>query len=112
MSSLEERRKWTYKDRMRYKKLNWLAVADYRTHNPFSKTGATRDPETWCFITSDSGFVDLMAFNLRRVISLESADSAIRGLCKKHNATPLIEKVPKTVLIKQTKADFYRYKEN
>ena len=111
MSSLEGRRKWTFKDRMRYKELNWLAVADYGTHNPFSKTGATRDPETWYFITSDSGFIDLMASDFRRVIGLASADSAIRGLCKEHDATPPMDKIP-NILLKPTKAEFQRYKEN
>jgi hypothetical protein len=112
MTSPEERRKWTYKDRMRYKELNWLAVADYGTHNPFSKTGATRDPETWCFITSDSGFVDLMASDLRRVISPASADSAIRNLCEEHDATPPMDKTPEIVLTKPNKAEFHRYKQN
>ena len=42
----EKRMEWSFKDRGNFVELEWIGLAPYKVHNPFSKTGGTKTPES------------------------------------------------------------------
>jgi hypothetical protein len=97
------RRKWSYEHRGDFVKLWYLATSDYKTHNADSKSGSRRkDPEAWGFAQWTWGFEEIVVSDLRKVVGRESADAAIRAICKKNNRTPPMEQPPQQILVKTT----------
>ncbi|KAG9186442.1 hypothetical protein G6011_09550 [Alternaria panax] len=98
------RRNWSYKHRGDFVKLCYLATSDYKTHNKDSKSGGRRkDPEAWGFVQWTWGFEEIVVSDLRKVIGRESADAAIRAICKKSNHTAPMEKRPQQIIVKTTR---------
>lgn len=98
----ETRRKWTFEHRDDFKGIWRMAVSDYKTHNPSSKTGRRKDPEAWCFANWTWGIEDITVSDLRKVIGAQSADAAIRTHCNKNKSTPPMDQTPQQVLVKAT----------
>jgi hypothetical protein len=97
------RKKWSYEHRSDFVKLWYLATSDYKTHNKDSKSGGRRkDPEAWSFVQWTWGFEEIVVSDLRKVIGRESADAAIRAICKKSNHTVPMEKRPQQIIVKTT----------
>jgi hypothetical protein len=97
------RKKWSYEHRSDFVKLWYLATSDYKTHNKDSKSGGRRkDPEAWGFVQWTEGFEEITVSDLRKVIGRESADAAIRAICKKNNHTAPMEKRPQQITVKTT----------
>ena len=106
----ESRRKWSYKNREDYKGLEWLGMAPYKTHNPFSKSGAQRTPETWCGAKWTWGSEELTKSELERVLGPTSAESEVRKFCNDYNCLSPGDLEPEQVLSKPTKRDIRRRK--
>ena len=105
---LTEKRRgnWTYKDRDAIARVKYVAVSDYKTHNPYSKTGAMRDPEAQVWVELKNGGIEQMTnADLRRVLGEASADGRVEKLCADNGFTPPHLKKPETVLKKPTKQD-------
>jgi hypothetical protein len=97
------RKKWSYEHRSDFVKLWYLATSDYKTHNKDSKSGGRRkDPEAWGFVQWTEGFEEIVVSDLRKVIGRESADAAIRAICKENNHTAPMEKRPQQIIVKTT----------
>jgi hypothetical protein len=97
------RKKWSYEHRSDFVKLWYLATSDYKTHNKDSKSGSRRkDPEAWGFVQWTEGFEEIVVSDLRKVLGRESADAAIRAICKENNHKVPIEKRPQQIIVKTT----------
>lgn len=88
------RRKFTYKDRNEFVRLERLATSEHKVHNPHSKSGARRDPDSYYFARFKSGFFVLPSSELRRVLGQKSADAKIS-----HGEAPM-DKVPQFIMSK------------
>ncbi|KAJ4335195.1 hypothetical protein N0V95_008975 [Ascochyta clinopodiicola] len=101
------RRKWSYEQRSDFRRLWYIALSDYKTHNSDSKSGSCRkDPEAWAFVEWDWGFEEITVSDLRKVVGRESADAAIRTICEANNCIAPMELRPQQIIIKTT-ADMF-----
>ena len=73
----DKKRKWTNKHRDDFRKVDWVAYAPRKSHNPFSKSGGFRAPEVLSGVIWSWGFESLSISELQRVISKGSADAKI-----------------------------------
>jgi hypothetical protein len=86
--SKKDGRTWDYRHRLDFKSLDWVANAPYKVHNPYSKSGGRRTPETWCGVTWKWGPEELPASAFQKVLGATSADAKIRAFYAKYNRTP------------------------
>jgi hypothetical protein len=88
LPAADKKRKWTNKHRDDFRKVDWVAFAPRKSHNPFSKSGGFRAPEVLCGVTWSWGFESLSMSELQRVISKGSADARINKLCRDNGHIP------------------------
>ena len=100
-------RDWSFKQRSHFEEITCLALSEYGTHNPFSKTGRRRDPESWCGVKWSWGYSELPTSDLRKVLGRTSADTKIRDFCAKYNRIPPMDLKPNFVLEKPEEKGAY-----
>jgi hypothetical protein len=108
MADPKTRRKWTHEFRKDFKKLEWMAIAIYKIHDPFSKTRGFRAPESWCGAQWTWGPEDLTTSELTRVLGETSAEAVINKICAENERTPPANVKPEKILQKPTKQDIKR----
>ena len=104
----DQRKRWTYKDRLDFVDLEFVASARYKTHHAESNL---KSPTSLCAVRMKTGLELMIASDFIRMLGEMSAKIRIANYCKKVGTTPpwnikpeLVVSGPKKKKLKETLA--------